>query len=274
MSTKSEGYSDDEENERIRQIGEKIFRLKFDKVERAGSEANFIGIKSKSILFSTRLDSRTYFVQDLRYGVGKERGVYHGPDGVQLNMCKALLKRVAIPSSEIAGHKVLTEKSREARLERGTGKMKFEEERKQRSLVLISRKIEGFPVWDSSVLMGLTRDKQVGFLQLHWPEIPEHVVAEAHKLASRIKEGWHPPRDESSNVESVEAGIIHSPAIGFVMDIFPAIRVVYKSKDKRYGKRKVLYLDRHGRSVPLPRQADMPYSPPVQRAPTEGRSGR
>jgi hypothetical protein len=39
------------------------------------------------------------------------------------------------------------------------------------------------------------------------------------------------------------------------MDIYPTIRVVYSPLDKNIGRKQVLYLDRNGKSVPIPRQS-------------------
>ena len=56
-------------------------------------------------------------------------------------------------------------------------------------------------------------------------------------------------------MESVEAGIIHSPAMGFVMDVYPAIRVIYSAENPRMGRKLTLYLDAQGASLPgTPRQ--------------------
>ena len=124
-----------------------------------------------------------------------------------------------------------------------------------RKFTRISRQIDGFPVWSSNIVVGLNDRKLVGFMQLHWPEIPQHIVNEAHRLSYKTKHGWKPPEQPGATVESVEAGIIHSPAISFVMDIYPTIRVVYSPLDKNIGRKQVVYLDRNGKSVPIPRQS-------------------
>ena len=87
--------------------------------------------------------------------------------------------------------------------------------------VLVTRQLESLPVWSSSMLLGLNWDKSIGFLQLHWPEIPKEVVDRARKFEGIAQQGWKPPERPGAKVESVEAGIIHSPAIGFVMDFVP-----------------------------------------------------
>ena len=41
-----------------------------------------------------------------------------------------------------------------------------------------------------------------------------------------------PPEQPDATVEAIEAGIIHSPAAGFLIDIYPAIRVIYTPVDR------------------------------------------
>jgi hypothetical protein len=57
-------------------------------------------------------------------------------------------------------------------------------------------------------------------------------------------------------MEAVEAGVIHSPAIGFFMDISAAIRVIYLGQEPSVGRKPLLYLDRHGSPVVLPRDIE------------------
>ena len=48
---------------------------------------------------------------------------------------------------------------------------------------------------------------------------------------------------EGEKVEEVKTtGIIHSPALGFLMDIFPAIRVIYEYMQITVLERKKSYL--------------------------------
>jgi hypothetical protein len=63
-----------------------------------------------------------------------------------------------------------------------------------------------------------------------------------------------------ARVESIEAGVIHSPAIGLFMDVMAVIRVVYIGDDPRVGRKPTLYFDRHGDLVTLPR--DIPPANP------------
>ncbi|MFW9789301.1 MAG: hypothetical protein ACFFE2_16175 [Candidatus Thorarchaeota archaeon] len=247
--------------------------LTLEKVISRGSERNLLGIKSEYVLFSRRLDSRTYFVQDTRYGNGLEGGIFRGTKEEQYESARFIFKHLNIPLNEIAEEVLQTEMTQEAYVHQESGEVKLEEVQEGKSFVYFTRQIQDIPVWSSNLTLGLMKEKQIGFMQLHWPEIPRHVIEEAHKLAQKIEAGWRPDEQKGAIIESVEAGIIHSPAIGFVMDILPVIRVVSASVDKNFSRKQVLYLDRHGIDVPLPRHAIMPFEPKQQERTLAKRGG-
>jgi hypothetical protein len=78
-------------------------------------------------------------------------------------------------------------------------------------------------------------------------------VWSSHALASVVKGGFRPELVGGAEIESVEAGVIHSPPIGFFMDVVPVIRCVYRASETRLGTKPVLYLNRDGEQVSLPR---------------------
>jgi hypothetical protein len=254
----SRDYSEEAELNELRQIAEEVFGIKFDKITHRGSEANLVGIRSEHMLVSRRLDSRTYFVQDSRYGTSLESGVFHGSDEEYCERCRGILKGIGVSLSEIGKEVVVTEQTQVARIDNKTKTVHKEEVQKGKQFAQLSRAVEKLPVWSSGTVLGLTREKTIGYLQLHWPELPTHVVDEAHRLAYKVGHDWKTPEQFGAGVEAVEAGIVHSPAIGFLMDIFAAIRVIYKPKDPRYGQKPVYFYDRHGKPVSTPRQVDMP----------------
>lgn len=255
--TRRQDYSDETELQRVRQTAEDVLGLTFDRVIQSGSEANLVGIRSERLMFSQRLDSRTYFVQDSQYGLNREAGVFTGPDQEQLELCHTILQELGIPLSEIREEVVRKEQTQLAQIDREKGSIRMEEIQEGKSFVSISRQTNGLPVWSSNMLLGLTKEKRIGFMQLHWPKIPDHMLTEARRLAYKVKHDWRPPEQQGATIESVEAGIIHSPAIGFLMDIYPVIRVVYKPLNEAAGKKPVLYLDRHGNAGPIPRQHEL-----------------
>jgi hypothetical protein len=256
-------YSDEAEIKQLEEFGEGI-GLRIDQIIKNGSVANIVGIQSNHVSFSQRLDSRTYFVRDDRYGQGKAGGVFQGSSMEQLELSRMILDKAGIPSSEILDQKVLQEKTQVAQVDKETKKIHFEDVQNGRGLAIISRQIDSLPVWSSNFILGITSEKQIGYMEIHWPEIPKLTVKEAHRLDYKLQHGWSPPKLERATVESVDAGIIHSPAISFFMDIYPVIRVIY-APDKGCGMKPMLFLDRDGKNVPTPRQIDLKYEKTEQR---------
>lgn len=247
-------FSDQAETARLRRLADGL-HLPISGDAEFRSEANFIGFRSKEILVSRRTDSRTYFVQDLVVrGRGNEAEPYQGSDREFLERFRQAFELLEIPSAEIKDEKILHELTQEGQVNRQTGKVAMEEPRPGARWATASRQIEGLPVFSSRAVLRFGGKGAIDFLEFHWPMIPQDTILEAHRLDYKIKKGWHPPALEGARVESVEAGIVHSPAIGFVMDFYPAIRVIYAPTEKGLGKKAVKYLDRNGHDIPAPRQ--------------------
>src|SRR6266436_10366975 len=85
---------------RVRRMAESL-GLKFEELVRAGSQGNVIGVQSKTLLFSHRLDSRTFFVQDSRYGLNREASVLEASDEDYLDVARELVEKLKIPADEI-----------------------------------------------------------------------------------------------------------------------------------------------------------------------------
>lgn len=258
-------YSDKAELTSINRLATEILGLKIGNIQRQGSERNFLAIKSDRILVSQRLDSRTYFVQDKLYGLNKKAGVFKGTDEELQSFCYEVVKRVNIDQKEIDKAEVLHEKIQEGSFDNKTGKFMAGKPISGRRMARCTRNVEGVPVFSSNLLVGLTQDKTIGFMELHWPVIPDGVIKEAHRLQYKTKNGWKIPEQNGAKAESVEAGIIHSAAAGFVMDIYPAIRVIYTSEKEGIGRKLMLHFDRHGNIVPAPREFDVACETPKKR---------
>src|SRR5262249_41527063 len=158
------------------------------------------------------------------YGTTGKGGTWTGIDKPLIVACQSAMKAALVAKAEIASVRVVSELGTSAeRLANGSyrvykGKLLCQETRARRA----SQEIPG---WSSSVKLGLTRSGKVGRLELHWPELPANVVREADVLRTLVKQGFKPPELPDARVESIEAGIIHSPAIGFFMDVAAVIRV-------------------------------------------------
>jgi hypothetical protein len=234
--------------------------------------ANVSGVRTRTHTFSRRRDSLTIFATDARYGHLGKAGAWTGPDRSAITGCRRVLRAARIPAAEISGVDVVSEYGTVA--ERLTeDEIRVEEPQLLRKLARASRAVDGVPVWSSHVVVGLTAKGEVGQLELHWPHLAPEVVKEANVLASLVERGFKAPELPGARMESVEAGVIHSPAIGFFIDVMPAIRVVYVGEEPTLGRKPTLYLDRHGELVARPRDIDA--KPPDQRergAPGQARS--
>jgi len=260
----------DRDEAEVRRLHELSDRLGLDisGARRAGVEGNTAGIETESLLISRRLDSRTFFIHNQRFGVAREGGgAFEGPDDELIESARNLMERFETPVDEIAETSVLTEQAQEGQVDPESGRIRLEEPYRGKRLALVTRQIGKVPVWSSSMTLGLTWDRGIGFLQHHWPEIPDKVLDRARKLQKIANEGFRPPELPGAKIESVEAGIIHSPAVGFVMDVVAAIRVVYAPTDETFGKKPVLYLDEDGKEVPIPRQFEKFEEPPLEARP-------
>ncbi|MFF0740299.1 hypothetical protein ACFYVL_07840 [Streptomyces sp. NPDC004111] len=245
--------SDEADIAELCQLGESALGLNFEAVERTGGIQNMFGIRTRNLLFSRRLDSLTYFVQDDRFGVGRELGVFEGPEEELLRTCRTVLTSLGVPEAEIARQGIVREQTQVARYDAESGRPEVEEPQPGNRFARVGRCVDGHPVWQSGCLLGLTADGRIGHLQLHWPQLPGPAVEELRALARRVDRGWRPPELEGAEPESVEAGITHSTAVGFLLDVYPAIRIVYAPTTEGLGRKPVRHVNRYGEDLPAPR---------------------
>ena len=60
--------------------------------------------------------------------------------------------------------------------------------------------------------------------------------------------------------------MFHSRAVGFLMEIVPAIRAIYVVDEPGIGRKPTFYLDRHGESLEMPRDIELAQPPTVGRS--------
>src|SRR5262249_48797424 len=101
--------------DRLRQVGEEVLGLPFGDDPRTGAEQNLAGIRSSQALFSARLDSRTFFAQNERFGVDRPDGVFGGGDDELIESAVRIVERLGLPADEIAGRAAVTEQTQAAR---------------------------------------------------------------------------------------------------------------------------------------------------------------
>ena len=252
-------FSDRAEVARLHQVTESL-RLSIPADAEMRSEGNFIGFRTSEYLFSRRTDSRTYFVQHLAARGEKKAEVSEVSENELRGRLRETFKALEVPLDELAEEKILQEELREGKVDPKTKRIAMEPIHPGARWATASRVVEGVPVFSSRVMLRVGPGGRIDFLELHWPRIPPDVLAEAHRLSYKLKSGWKAPELEGVRVESTEVGIIHSPAVGFVMDFYPAIRVIYSHSEKDLGKKAVKYLDRNGNEIPSPRQFASPVA--------------
>jgi hypothetical protein len=246
------------------QAAAKIVGFKMGKREYGGAR-NVSGVRTSTLTFSRRLDSRTIFASDNRYGYLGKVGVWTGPDKKAASRCRAIMRAAGVPTAEIAGVAISSEMGAVAQRS-SDGEFKQGEPHLLRKLVQATRAIDGVPIWASYVRLGLTAKGDVGLLELHWPDLSPAVIKEATLLKTMVKRGFKAPPLAGARLETLSAGITHSPAIGFFMDQMAAVRAIYIADDPTIGRKPTLYLDRHGEPVVMPRE--------IALAQQEGRDAR
>ena len=250
---------------RLRGLAEGVLGMRLGTIARSGAAGNLAGLRTENVMVSRRLDSHTYFAEDLSYGVGGKAGVFEGSDEEMLARSRGIAEALKLPLGEIKEAVARHESTQTGWLNQETGRLEPQEIQKGRRYVDLSRSVGGLPVFSSRAVIGLTRAGSVGHMEVHWPRISDETLREAQRLQEVLHRGWRAPEQPGAQVESAEAGIIHSAAVGFVMDVYPAIRVIYAPVDSRMGRKAVLYLDEKGDAVPVPRQfekSDEPAPPP------------
>jgi hypothetical protein len=228
--------------------------IKFESDVIYGQAENLQGVRSNEIVLSRRTDSLTYFIRDSRWGVARAHGVYEGPDPTILDQAMKIAAAFAVRASEIDEAKVLQVRSAVGSVDQAVGTVEIEETVLGERFVYLSRRVDRLPIFSSRAMVSLDRDGQIGFLEFHWPVIPPEVLSTASEMARVVEAGWAAPELPEAQVESMEAGILHSPAAAFVMDIAPVIRVVYAPVRGGLGKKAVRYFGLDGQLVPPPRQ--------------------
>jgi len=193
------------EGERARNVAlaRTVFGLPLDETG-SGSTANFTGIKTNDYLFSRRTDSRTYFVQDI--ASMRDGKLYTGTDEELLQKAVGIAKQLGIPSSEIANARVLHEQRATASFDPATKSLGPARTTEGTRYAVFERRIDDIPVFSSREVMTLTDRGSIEFLELHWPQIPEATLAEAHRLRAIVKSGWNVPEERGARIEAVEAG--------------------------------------------------------------------
>jgi len=240
------------EEARLRNIGTKVFGIKWGKKLVAVSDHGFQAITDGTTTISYRPAGNAYFVQTGKPRTG--RNAFRGTDEELIERGRAMLEGLGIERSEIADTKILQHYVTEGVMNPDTRQLDVKEPRKDRRSLIVRRVVGGVPILNSRLALDLDGDGRIAALELSWPRIEPKVLEEARRLQRLAKAEFKAPERKGARIESVEVGILHSPGASFVEDQVAAIRVIYAPDDSKLGMKPVAYLDMHGRPVAIPRQ--------------------
>lgn len=245
----------------LRNLAAAVAEFDFGADAEFGSARTVEGLRAGSLTFSRRHDSLTIFAADDRYGPGRESGAWTGSEDELLRTALRCVVNAGVAESEIADLHAVAEYGAVAERVSDT-EFRSEDAEILQKVAVARRVVDGTAVWPSYARVALTAEGLVGALEIHWPHIAPEVAAEAALLSELVVQGARPPELPGASPESVEAGVLHSSAIGFFMDVVAAIRVTYRAEDPMLGRKPVLFLDRHGEPVSSPRDiTHLPVEP-------------
>jgi hypothetical protein len=245
------------ESDRLVDLAAKVVRYRLPSGCEFAHAKNIAGVRDGPLSFSSRTDSLTVFARNDDYGLTREAGAYTGSEKLLISRLRGALRAAEVPLKEVSAIEVQDELGRAAE-RTSNGRYRIEEPQLLARVAIARRAIGGLPVWSSAAALGLTKDRTVGDLQIHWPEVSKAVLREARLLADFVAGGWQPPEQKGARQESLEAGVVHSPAVSFFLDMRACVRVIYGAEDPTLRRKLVLHLDRHGEPIPVLRTIEGP----------------
>ncbi|MGB8714841.1 MAG: hypothetical protein WCD66_00595 [Rhodanobacteraceae bacterium] len=247
--------------DQLKQIGVDAFGIDWRGPVIGVADRGFEVVTDRRVTLSYRPAGGAYFVHDQRAKLGD--GGFQGTDSQLISRGKEILSKLNKDVAEASGSKVLQQYTSAAYVAPGSSAFTPEPQKRDRRTLLVTRSIRGIPVWSSELMLDLDPRGQIVSLEISWPKIRPQVLANAIKLREVLRAGYQAPKRKYATVESVEAGILHSPAASFVDDQVAAIRIIYAPTNSRLGKKPVLYLGLDGKPVPIPRQMEAESEKPA-----------
>ena len=254
-----------EDAKALADFGTKAFGIHWNGQMRSAVEKNVQAVSDGTITLTTRKGSRTYIVNNKKLTSSPAQLDYAGKDADLQKIGMRFLQAAGVNRAEISDVRVVHQTTQTALRDPTASGFKLDKPKSGAPTLMVARQIDGIPVISSRTVLNVDRIGNVAFMELSWPDIAPEVVDRAQRLRKIASAQYQAPRVEGASVESVQAVILHSPAVGFYDDATAAIRVTYRSDSQTTGKLGVRYLDEGGKEVAMPRQIDLPREEPVQR---------
>lgn len=245
---------DDKDAKALQEIGSRVFHVKWGEKVVAVSDRGFQVVTDGVTTLSYRPAGNAFFLQRKGNVHAFEGRGFQGPAEELKAKGEQLLGELGIDRREIAKLDVLQQFVTAGEADPKTGRMTIGEPQSDRRSLVVERAVDGIPVWSSRLKLDLDEKAGIAALELSWPKIEPQVMAAAVRMKRAAGADFKAPEREGAKVESVEVGILHSPAASFVDEQVAAVRVIYASPDSRVGMKPMVYLGEDGKPVPVPRQ--------------------
>ncbi len=256
---------DPEKARPLRNLAEKVFGIKWSGHVLAVSDRGFQILTDQVTTLSYRPTGNAFFIHNSQASLSQP--AFDGSDGDYIERGKAILAGLGIKTSEIAEAKLLQQFVQVGVVDPESKQSRIEPSQKDRRTLLITRAVHGIPVFNSRLIMDLDRSGRITSLEITWPNISPEVMEQVTMLQNATREDFRAPEQQFAELEAVEVGIVHSPAASFLDEQTAAIRVIYRPKDSRLGKKAVAYLDAKGKPVKMPRTMEVRETPVPSRTP-------
>lgn len=259
----------EQETTELSTFGAKVFGIRWAGPLVGANERDVIAVSDGVTTLTMRKGSRTYIVHNSKFTSAGERMQFTGTDADLRRVGMRILLGAGADRRQVAEVRILQQLTQAAEVDPTGGGPKFLPMRRGMRSLMITRQIDGIPVLSSRMMLDLDHAGRVAFMELNWPDISPDVIERARQLRKVASGRFEAPSMEGASVESIQASILHSPAVGFYNDATAAIRVIYRPDSKNVGQKPVRYVDANGNDVAQPRDIDAPREEPVKRSPSD-----
>jgi hypothetical protein len=257
---------DDKQAKELAAIGANNFGIKWEGPLVGAGEHGVSAVTDGVTTLTTRPGNRIFIIHSRKEFPPSDKNSFTASDAELKSIGMKLLLAAGAREDEIAEVRVLQQFTQSGETQPGSKVAKLLPIQKSHRTLLISRRVKGIEVVSSRLMLNVDSGGRAAFMELAWPDISSEVLDRAARYMKLAENKEVAPRLEGASVESVEAVVLHSPAVAFYNDATAAIRVIYRPNAKQVGQKAVRYIDERGEEVILPRDVDRLREEPLKRA--------
>ena len=257
---------DDDQANQLAALGTNDFGIKWQGRMVGAGEHGVRAVTDGVTTLTTHTGHRVFIIHNRKEFPPSEGTSFNGSDTELKSIGIKLLRATGVKEEEIADVQVLQQFTQSGEIGPVGKEVRVLPPQKSHRTLVIGRRVEGVEVVSSRLMLNVDGAGRVAFMELAWPDLNREVLDRASRYLKVAEAKQVVPRLEGAEVESVQAVILHSPAVGFYNDATAAIRVIYRPNAKQVGQKAVRYIDERGEDVILPRDLDHPREEALKRA--------